>query len=194
MTYVPFTPAAVKRIREGATADDLGWSTTMYQRVCRERGIDPLAAPKLKVVPAEEVPVSQEEVEKPEPAPEPEPPKQQMRKSRERDVLRFDRRTGELFYHDIVVAFNAIQAKVFEALFDKHVADHSAFITASEVCDLTLIEEVSTVEVALRQINNRLVRLGLRIEGRRSAGGGYRLRIGAYAGSRYDSPNEAATQ
>lgn len=43
---VPYTREAVQAIKEGASAADLGWDQSFYERVCRERGIHPLAPSK----------------------------------------------------------------------------------------------------------------------------------------------------
>jgi len=73
MAPVPYTRAAVQRIRDGASAADLGWSATMFERVCRDHGIDPLARRRV-------VPVAAAVVEAAPPS----------------DALRFDAKTGEL--------------------------------------------------------------------------------------------------
>lgn len=37
--FVPFTREALQRLRAGASAAELGWSESFYQRICREQGI-----------------------------------------------------------------------------------------------------------------------------------------------------------
>ncbi len=40
----PFTPATLRRIKEGACAADLGWDDDRYLRVCRDHGLSPVRA------------------------------------------------------------------------------------------------------------------------------------------------------
>jgi len=70
---MPFTVAALARIKNGATARDLGWPETFYISVCRKHGLEPTrshppktqAAPEIAAVVAPPAPAA--------PMPDPEP-------------------------------------------------------------------------------------------------------------------------
>lgn len=52
MTFTPYTKDAITRIKNGATAAELGWDVTFYTRVCREHGLPQnVLALKTHVVP-----------------------------------------------------------------------------------------------------------------------------------------------
>lgn len=40
MSFVPYTKEALTRIKNGATATELGWSELFYARICREHGLE----------------------------------------------------------------------------------------------------------------------------------------------------------
>jgi hypothetical protein len=52
---VPYTRDAIRMIRSGASAADLGWPASMYERVCRSHGIEQ-AKPRREVIRQEDDP------------------------------------------------------------------------------------------------------------------------------------------
>lgn len=145
---VPYTRDAIRQIRAGATARDLGWSSTMYDRVCREQGISRgVQVDYAKVV-----------------------------RASEDDGLRFDRATGEAFAHGIVVALPKGQAAIFSLLFELHAAGGDRFIKREEVATAQS-RSLKTISDQVQRLNAKLKPLGISIETRMGNAGGYRLRV-----------------
>ena len=155
MAPVPYTRAAVQRIRDGASAADLGWSATMFERVCRDHGIDPLARRRV-------VPVAAAVVEAAPPS----------------DALRFDAKTGEIFHEGLVIALPRVQAQIFAVLYDAYRMGNRDFIPAGTIHRLTENDaDCSTVPTAIRRIKVRLAKLPLTIESKNGHNGGSRLKM-----------------
>lgn len=176
MNPVPYTRAAVQRIREGATAAELGWSGTMFERVRREHGIDIM--PIVKAAPI---------------VPEAEIPSARVVAADEGAVLRFDRKTGDIFYHGVVIPLKPVQAKVFEAFFDLHASGDEAFHTAEDINKrMGSTSEAHAAMQSIRALNHKLQRIGVRIESKQGNCGGFRLRVGAFPAFREDAERHSA--
>lgn len=165
--FVPYTPAAVRRIKAGAAARDLGWDSEMYRRVCREHGIAPCDM-TTAIAPAPVVaaaPPRQPEIPTPAPAPA----------AAALDAS-FDHASGVVVHRCFTLRLRGpIQRNILRALFEAHAAGGDDFARGEWIAAHagTSLESLSVVIQALR---GHLRQIGLAVEGRCSRGGGYRLR------------------
>jgi len=146
---VPYTRAAIKLIRDGASAKDLGWSESRYDTVCRSHGI---------------------EREKPRPqavaAPSDRPPHE----------LDFRHKSGEVIRAGIIVSLPSMQARAFKPLYDRLVLNDDSFMSGAEIGELIACVPRSAYRTFDR-LNKRLAPLRCRIESKGGNLGGFRLRM-----------------
>src|SRR5690349_20705447 len=73
MKPAPYHPGTLKRIRAGATPDELGWDSDYFDRICRKHEIEPSARARI-AVPAKAPPQRPPDIRRLEPdASEPPP-------------------------------------------------------------------------------------------------------------------------
>jgi hypothetical protein len=152
MEPVRYTPKAVRLIRNGASAADLGWPASMYERVCRSHGIEQ-AKPRREVVRQED-----------DPRPEP--------------LLQFRHRSSEIVRAGIIIAVSPVQGEAFGILYGRYITGEQNFISAFDISG-KLKKECSRRNVVnmLYRMNRRLAPLKCWIEAKVGKDGGYRLRV-----------------
>jgi hypothetical protein len=153
MQPVPYTRDAIRLIRNGASAADLGWPASMYERVCRSHGIE-------QAKPRREVVRQQEDDLRPEP------------------LLQFRPRSSEIIRAGIIIAVSPVQGEAFGILYNRYIAGEQNFISAFDISG-KLKKECSTRNVVnmLYRMNRRLAPLKCWIEAKVGKDGGYRLRV-----------------
>jgi hypothetical protein len=153
MQPVPYTRDAIRLIRNGASAADLGWPASMYERVCRSHGIE-------QAKPRREVVRQQEDDLRPEP------------------LLQFRPRSSEIIRAGIIIAVSPVQGEAFGILYNRYTAGEQNFISAFGISG-KLKKECSTRNVVnmLTRMNRRLAPLKCWIEAKVGKDGGYRLRV-----------------
>jgi hypothetical protein len=148
--FVPYTRKVIQRIRNGASAKDLGWSDSMYDGICRSHGIE---RPKKRAA--------------------------VVQRADGRDhVVDFRRRSGEIIRADIIVALSPVQAEAFGVLYDLYLTGEQRFISAFEVSGC-LKKECSARNVVnmFTRMSDRLAPLKCWIEVKTGSHGGFRLRV-----------------
>lgn len=150
---VPYTLKAIRLIRGGASAKDLGWADSMYDSVCRSHGIE-RARPRAEVV------------RRPDTRPE--------------HIIDFRHRSGEIIRASVIIALSPVQAEAFGILYERYIGDEPGFISAFDISG-KLKKECSTRNVVnmIARLNDRLAPLKCWIEGKLGSNGGYRLRVDA---------------
>lgn len=69
MSFAPYNPGTLNRIRKGSCARDLGWDDEFYRSVCRKHGIEPVTVMLSTVVAPPRTPLSCSSAGVPKPAP-----------------------------------------------------------------------------------------------------------------------------
>jgi DNA-binding response OmpR family regulator len=160
MTFTPYTKDAITRIRNGATARDLGWPDSFYARVCRDHGLAVVShAPKTQA--ASTFSESDTAPEKPSP------------KQISLGDCFYDPVTRILRRGETTTTFRESHGRVFAALIKS--SPNETLLNGKDVADLTgLNPATGAVAVAIRELRDRLEAFDLKIESLRGRGnGGY---------------------
>lgn len=132
---VPYTREAIARMRQGATAVDLGWDQATYQRRARHHGIEVAPSAIAAAVP------------------EPDP-----------DLIRWDVRTGEFARGKVRFAMPDKMARIFDVLHRRFAAGDLDYMPTTDLLAATRIAYQTKACKVIAAFNDRARPCGLRIE------------------------------
>lgn len=170
----PYTPAAIRAIRNGATASMLGWSPAFFERACRRHGID-AAAQSAPDNDAGSQTISDAKPKRPEVVRRPGPESIPVPVLLPTDRPSWDFQTGVFACGSaFVVVKGPVRMKMLSALFNSYSVDPFARVSAALMA-ASAQTSAESVRVTALAISTQLRALGWRIDGRMGRGGGYRL-------------------
>ena len=169
-TSAPYTPATLNRIRQGASALQLGWREERYVRVCRDHGIEPVAAAPVSVVTIErpKVIIVAEVVREPAPYIPPAMPMGGVGPY-------WDDETGTFCCGPACVTVSSLQQiKIMNRLFGSYRVSDAARLSGAEIADM-----LGTSPECARQhifnLSRKIAPTGWCVTGNKGRGGGYQL-------------------
>ena len=152
MTPAPFSPATLKRIREGASAADLGWNQQRYNRICDTHGLEKVASAdnvKAVVLGARAVDYGR---------------------------VNYNPATGLITcgYQDVLLS-GGREKDVFEFLFARASRDDDTLVSRNELIATTGVCSLTYMGSLLRRLSAKIEPVQCRIEYHVGASGGCRL-------------------
>lgn len=178
MTAAPYTPGTLARIRQGAGASQLGWSSERFNSVCRKHGIERITPTPVKIAAIVPRPMSAAQAKR-----DPKPPEGKrgprislpVPTSIPAGEPSFDERHAIFRVGVYGVRFGGvIQERIFALLFDRFTLEATNTVHGEDLAAHARTTRGS-IAGSVSSMNRKLRPLGFCIEGRMGPHGGYLL-------------------